>query len=418
MDDRLLVEALRARAPDAPAAVYDAYGEGLYTYCRSRLGDADAARTALRDALVVAETHVWRLREAGRFRAWLFALAAGECARAESGGAPAAGEDGDDDGEPGPRRAARRAVAALSAEARDLLGLRHEHGLDPADAARVAGVPDGDAALDRAHRELEAALTAEILADVPCPDRPADADRPARLLQHVRDCDVCAPRAPRTVSAAKVFAELPRPPIPRALRPETIACFRDPELVGRRLFVAARVTDFGADGFPALPGRPARRGGGRRGLVFTAGAAALVLAGALSLALWHGANGSEPAAGRGGAAEGATADAPSARPGARVTARPTRPAAGQPTATVPVSGSYSFGASASLPPPDRSTGGRPRPRRPSHPQPAPTTPGTRTGGGTPDGPPAGGASTPPQTDEPTTPASPPSTDSEPAPSGS
>ncbi|MFC0038270.1 RNA polymerase sigma factor [Actinomadura rayongensis] len=357
MDDHLLVEALRTHEPDAPAAVYDAYGEALYSYCRSRLGDDGAAAVAVRDALIVADTHVWRLREPARLRPWLYALAAAECARAT----PAPPEP-PDDGEPGPRRAARRAVAALSAEARDVLALRYVHDVEPGDLAAVTGGADGG--LERAHRELEAVLTAEILADTPCLDRDSvTPDKPGKYLQHVRDCAVCAPRAPRTVAAAKVFAALPRPQVPRTLRPEVIACFRDPEMVGRRLFVAGRVTEFGPDGFPGPSRRPSGRGGRRAFALVAAAAALTAVAGGASL-VWGGGSGATSGVARSPAADDRTefpAESPRVRVGEPV--RSPRTSA-SPTA-LPVSGTFSQGAQATLSAPSGRS--RPVPARPRQP---------------------------------------------------
>ncbi|MFD0853877.1 RNA polymerase sigma factor, partial [Actinomadura adrarensis] len=75
MDDRRLVKALRARDPGAPADVYDAYADGLYAYCWFLLRGRDAAQVALRDAFIVAEAHVDKLRDPERFGPWLYAVA-------------------------------------------------------------------------------------------------------------------------------------------------------------------------------------------------------------------------------------------------------------------------------------------------------------------------------------------------------
>ncbi|POM25792.1 RNA polymerase sigma factor [Actinomadura rubteroloni] len=347
MDDHLLVEALRTHEPDAPAAVYEAYGEALYSYCRSRLGDDGAAAVAVRDALIVADTHVWRLREPARFRPWLYALAAVECARAT----PVPPEPRDD-GEPGPRRAARRAVAALSAEARDVLALRYVHGIEPADLAAVTGGADGG--LERAHRALEAVLTAEILAETPCPDRDSvTPERPGKYLQHVRDCAVCSPRAPRTVAAAKVFAALPRQQVPRTLRPEVIACFRDPEMVGRRLFVAGRVAEFGQDGFPGPSRRPSGRGGRRAFALVAAATALTAVAGGASL-LWGGGSGATSGVARSPAADERT-EFPPASPRVKVGEPVRSPRTSAAPSALPVSATVGQGAQTTLSmPPGRS----------------------------------------------------------------
>ncbi|GAA2301542.1 hypothetical protein GCM10010149_58460 [Nonomuraea roseoviolacea subsp. roseoviolacea] len=81
MNDRVLVEALRAGDPDALAALYDAYAEGIYRYCWSLLPHSDSAQVALRDTLIAAAEHAGSLSDPGRLRTWLYALAHAECLR-------------------------------------------------------------------------------------------------------------------------------------------------------------------------------------------------------------------------------------------------------------------------------------------------------------------------------------------------
>jgi hypothetical protein len=75
MNDHLLVEALRGRDVGAPAAMYAAYADRLYAYCWFQLRERDAAQVALRDAFVVAEAHIGKLRDPDRFGPWLYAIA-------------------------------------------------------------------------------------------------------------------------------------------------------------------------------------------------------------------------------------------------------------------------------------------------------------------------------------------------------
>ncbi len=81
MNDRALVEALRAGDPGALAALYDAYAEGIYRYCWFLLHNTDSAQVALRDVLIAAEAHAGSLADPGMLRPWLYALARGECMR-------------------------------------------------------------------------------------------------------------------------------------------------------------------------------------------------------------------------------------------------------------------------------------------------------------------------------------------------
>nr|BFE84655.1 hypothetical protein GCM10020093_072560 [Planobispora longispora] len=77
MNDRVLVEALRARDPGALSTLYDTFAEGLHRYCRSMLTDIDGAQVALRDTLIVAEAHIHALADADRLKVWLYTLARG-----------------------------------------------------------------------------------------------------------------------------------------------------------------------------------------------------------------------------------------------------------------------------------------------------------------------------------------------------
>ena len=46
-------------------AAYDAYAEGLFTYCLSMLGDHTAAGSSLRSTFVLADRHIGRLPDLG-----------------------------------------------------------------------------------------------------------------------------------------------------------------------------------------------------------------------------------------------------------------------------------------------------------------------------------------------------------------
>ncbi|QXJ23477.1 sigma-70 family RNA polymerase sigma factor [Actinomadura graeca] len=273
MDDHLLVEALRARDPDAPTAVYDAYADRLYAYCWFQLHDRDAAQVALRDTFVVAEAHIDRLRDPDRFGPWLYAITRLECARrlptrGRPPDVPVASHDQEDVDQ---RIMAWKAVLALRPLTREFLELRVRHQLSVPDLAAVFDMPvrDAQAALDRAHGELEGALTAEILAHqgpYGCAERALllrerqgepSAELSGRLLGHAQDCGTCGAFRPRTVSAAKVYGLLPSADLPAELRLRVMSCFLDPELIGYRLFVGARVTEFTSSGFPARAKRDA-----------------------------------------------------------------------------------------------------------------------------------------------------------------
>ncbi|GAA1794407.1 sigma factor [Actinomadura chokoriensis] len=282
MNDHLLVEALRERDPGAPTAVYDAHARRLYAYCWFRLRCRETARVALRDTFIVAEAHIGRLRDPGRFGAWLYALARQECERRlpprfKAPDVPIATHDQEDVDQ---RITAWHAVLALRPLSREILDLRIRRRLSVPDLAAVLGLSlkDVQGALDVAHRELEEALTAEILAQqgpYGCTERAVllrerrddlHHDLNRRLMEHAGECSVCGAFRPRTVSAKKVYGLLPDPRPAAELRLRVMSCFLDPELVGYRLFVATRVTEFTHDGFPVQAARSGRlvRSSGRR----------------------------------------------------------------------------------------------------------------------------------------------------------
>jgi DNA-directed RNA polymerase specialized sigma24 family protein len=270
MEDRQLVEALRARDPIAMGAVYDEYAERLYGYCWFQLRNSDAAQVAFRDTLMCAEAHIGRLRSPARFGPWLYALARIECRRRRPAGPvqpdlPVARHDQDD---VDLRLMAWRAVTGLPSLSRELLDLRHRHGLADSDIALVVGTRTKEVGelLGQAAVLLEAALIAEILAHdglEGCSRRAAllrprkdviDDDLREALVRHSLECPRCARHLPENIAPRKVYALLPRAPLPPTLRGRLMNCFTDPELAGYRLFAAARVSRFGAPGFPQQPG--------------------------------------------------------------------------------------------------------------------------------------------------------------------
>ncbi|NKZ02746.1 RNA polymerase sigma factor [Actinomadura latina] len=280
MNDHLLVEALRERDPGATAAVYDAHAQRLYAYCWFRLQCRDTAQVALRDTFIVAEAHIGKLRDPDRFTSWLYAIARLECERrlpprTKAPDVPVASHDQEDVDQ---RITAWHAVLALRPLSREVLELGIRRRLSVPDLAAVFGLSlrEAEEVLDLAHSELEEALTAVILAHqgpYDCTERAMllrersgglAPDLSAQLMEHAEACSVCGAFRPRSVSAKKVYGLLPDPPPAAELRLRVMSCFLDPELVGYRLFVATRVTEFTPDGFPlqaVRPGRRARPGG-------------------------------------------------------------------------------------------------------------------------------------------------------------
>ncbi|QFG22539.1 RNA polymerase sigma factor [Actinomadura sp. WMMB 499] len=295
MDDQELVEALRVRKPDAPASVYSAYADRLYAYCWFRTQARDDAQVALRDTFIAAEAHVGKLRDPGLFGPWLYAIARLQCARRppSEGRAPDPPVATHDQEDVDQRIVSWNAVQALSPLSQDVLDLHVRHGLSIPELAVVFGLAPGhvQAELDRAHTELEHALTAEMLEGqgpygcaeraLLLKERSSGADVDSRLFGHAERCARCGAFRPRTVSASKVFSLLPVVTPPDELQLRVVSCFTDPELVGYRLFVAKGIDTFAA-GFPVQgdrhsPCAASPRAGWRRATL--AGAALVVLGG-------------------------------------------------------------------------------------------------------------------------------------------
>ncbi|TMR10193.1 hypothetical protein ETD86_40640, partial [Nonomuraea turkmeniaca] len=270
MTDRALVEALRARHPGAPAALYDAYAEDVYRYCWSLLLSADSAQVALRDTLIAAEAHAHALTDPDRLRIWLYALARVECLRRRAAAPPGAAEALaeapalDDPADADLQVMAWNAVQGLPVADREILDLSIRHELPDPELAQVLGVPirQVEQAMEAARDRLRDAITAEILArkgPYDCPRRAAilsgfsgelTPGMRERLVRHLQQCDSCAPHRSRQVSATKVFELLPRTALPHALRIRVMSSFVDPELVPYRRYVARRTGALGAAGFP------------------------------------------------------------------------------------------------------------------------------------------------------------------------
>src|SRR3569833_1274694 len=276
MEDRLLVDALRSRDPIAMGSVYDDYAERLYGYCWFHLRNTDAAQVAFRDTLMSAEAHGGRLRLPARFVPWRYALARIECRRRRPAGPvqpdlPVARHDQDD---VDLRLMAWRAVTGLPPLSRELLDLRHRRGLTDSDIGLVVGLRTKEVGelLGQAGVLLEAALIAEILAHdglAACARRAAllsprsdaiDDDLRETLVHHSLECSQNTQQQPKNNTPRKVYALLPRAPLPPGLRGRLMNCFTDPDQTGYRLFAAARVSRFGGPGFPQPPG-PCRAAG-------------------------------------------------------------------------------------------------------------------------------------------------------------
>ncbi|MFD4032881.1 hypothetical protein ACFWVP_20820 [Streptomyces sp. NPDC058637] len=322
----------RAPRPSSqrPAARYEPYLDGLFTYCLSVLCDHEAATEALGSALALAERQDGRCPTSEEERrSWLYALARWTCLRAlteqrrgrqahrrtaaprlPSAPAPFSGSRSTpeealapDPAESPAAEARRRELAQLAwpeaagttPEQREALELSVRHRLTPRAVAAVLGLEPGSA------RELLAAAACEVertraaLAVVESGDCPTvarltgthqvliSAALRRELVRHVDDCPRCRRAAERagatgpwpgagvTPVAVLPVVEAPRPSVHVALAH-----------AGRSRAGAPR---FGRTGFPLDPKDHAARRDRLRARVVTTAVVATVVA-APVIALW------------------------------------------------------------------------------------------------------------------------------------
>ncbi|MDP9849925.1 RNA polymerase sigma factor [Streptosporangium lutulentum] len=282
-DDQQLVETLRRADDTAPASLYDSYAERLNDYALSLLGDRDAAADAVHDALVTAHGSVDRLREPGRLRPWLYALARFQCAartRGSQSSLPApAQEDHDDPEERELAALVHESLTELGRQEREVLELSLRHDLSPGEAGSVLGLSSRQATarLARARDHLENAAAAVVLAKVGrahCPDLSAMVDSwegpltpilRRRLSGHIGRCEVCIERRDRHVSAGRLLDMVPAAFPPLSLRSRVIETCVNPELEEFRASVVEAGGRFDRTGFPvAAESRAKGRGWTRR----------------------------------------------------------------------------------------------------------------------------------------------------------
>ncbi|MFD1935752.1 MULTISPECIES: RNA polymerase sigma factor [Nonomuraea] len=294
-DDHELVEALRRADPDAPAHLYDAYAERLHDYACSLTGDRDAAADAVHDALVTAQGRTDQLKESGRLRAWLYALARFQSVAKTpktTGTPPPVLDDPED---PELAELVHEALGELSRGEREVLELSLRHGLTPSEVGAVLGLTSRQAAtrLGRARDHLENAAAAVVLARTGrahCPDLSAMVDSwegpltpilRRRLSGHIGGCEVCTEGRHRHVSAGRLLDMVPVAFPPISLRRRVIDTCTSPARDQTRTLITERGDSFDRTGFPVTVERRSRRRPRRLAPVFTVGACVLAATGAM-----------------------------------------------------------------------------------------------------------------------------------------
>jgi RNA polymerase sigma factor (sigma-70 family) len=309
MRDTETVASIVAGDPDGLATAYDRYADPLFTYCRSLLGDTAEAADAVQDTFIIAAARLDALDDPQRLRAWLFAVARGECLRVRrsktrtpppseaplTGGAGDAGDAGQADSTDGADAAAgegeeagrarlrtlfEHASAGLGPGDREVVELQLRQGLKPGEVATVLGVSRGSAhaVASRAKDQLETCLgvllvgragreeCAELGSLLTGWDGRLTATLSKRVGRHIAHCSACSarravelrpsalleltPAAALAAGAAESFRRSPR--APAALKAHTIALATEhgPASAAHATAVLSRAGTFGKQGFP------------------------------------------------------------------------------------------------------------------------------------------------------------------------
>jgi RNA polymerase sigma factor (sigma-70 family) len=382
MKDREIVAAIVAGDPAGLAGAYDKYAEPLHGYCGWMLSEPDRAADAVQDTFVIAAASLGGLRDPGRLRPWLYAVARSQCRRrlraGEAGPGEAAGlaappAGGGGDTERAERRGlVRAALDGLNPGEREVIELGFRHDLSGADLAAVLGVSrnQAHALASRARGRLEREAGVLLVARTgrwACPaldlmlydwDGQLTAPMRKQVARHAGQCDACAYRRRSALRPAALDGMAPQAALPRGLREKVLRlCAGDsPPAQAYREEVAQRAGPFAANGFPQQV-RPPRG----RMLALSGGAAApailiaIVAAGVITFLALGGSRTPRPAGDTRSRSAPATATAAvTARAGTARVSPSVPPAASQPGTSAPLPvrvPSPSHAATSSSPPP-------------------------------------------------------------------
>ena len=303
MRDSELVASIVAGDPSGLAAAYDRYAEPLYKYCRSMLSNPADAADAVQDTFVIASSRLAELRDPGRLRAWLYAVARNECLRILGSPRPAPrltvppgmADTVIDITEGAAERAELRALLTTAARGlnpaeREVLELQLRQGLEAAEVADVLGVSRSQAAslASRARDQLEACLAVllvgragrddcrELSALLAGWDGQLTPALRRRAHRHIERCATCTTRrvyelrpavllglsAGAAMAAAAAESLRLAAGVPGDLKAHTmaLAAGQDPGAVAHRAAAGNRAGPFGRHGFPGTAAEPRREG--------------------------------------------------------------------------------------------------------------------------------------------------------------
>jgi RNA polymerase sigma factor (sigma-70 family) len=258
--DAELVCAAAAGDRAAFAGIYDRYADRLYDFCRSMVGDRDAA-DCVQEAFCTAVVELPSLRDPAKLRPWLYSIARHQALRTLRARKRETISDEMPDepsAEAGPDAlAARNELAALVAKAegglsdrdREVLDLAYRHGLTGAELAQALGVSTESAKKmvqrlrDIVGRSLGALLIARQARSGHhrCPQLAtivADWDGQftilvrKRISRHIESCTNCDEHRGRLVNPMALLGASPVfLPAPAWLRAHTLAGMQPAALV-------------------------------------------------------------------------------------------------------------------------------------------------------------------------------------------
>ncbi len=232
--DSELVTSIVAGDPEGLAAAYDKYAADLYGYCRTLLREPDDAADVVQDTFLIATSKLAGLRDPGRLRAWLFAVARNECLHrlksrrqaASLQDAPELADDSADVGADAERAETvalvRAAIGGLNDSERDAV-TQLSHGLEVSEVAAALGVSRNHAyaLFSRAREQLEASVAVLLVGRAGRRDCAVldgmltdwDGRLTARLRRrvgrHIDQCRVCSDRRRQELTPSLLYGLSP-----------------------------------------------------------------------------------------------------------------------------------------------------------------------------------------------------------------
>ncbi len=280
-----MVAAIVAGNPAGLGEAYDRYAVPLYAYCRSMLREPADAADVVQDTFLVAVSKLDGLRDPGKLRPWLYAVARNECLRrlrarnttfaldeaadlpGEVADAASATEQSD------LRDLVRDAIDGLNPGERDVIELSLGHGLDGDDLAATLGVSrnHAHALLSRARSQFERSLGALIVARTgrhSCPalqtiltgwDGRMTVLMRKRISRHIDRCGTCGERKRRELTPALFAVGLPLVALMPGFRDQVLrhCAGNTPAALAHQASAVGHAGQFGPTGFPGPLSPPA-----------------------------------------------------------------------------------------------------------------------------------------------------------------